>query len=190
MHVNPWRTGLIDRDRMLDMGGIVAVVQLSEITREPVGIIVGHLVHCKAVNDRNGDAAGGAALTQIALRLRTELHAFDLVYRVDGERFAILLPGADVDEAETIAQTLRAAVGAKRLCDGLSVTLSFGVSASKRGEPFDYRQVEAAAAAALYSAKPDGRKRDCAATHCPIAIDRRPDSTQSRAAARAACTSR
>jgi GGDEF domain-containing protein len=48
------------------------------------------------------------------------------------------------------------------LGDGIGVTMSFGVSASTRGTPFEYEPVFAAADEALYAAKADGR--DCVGT--------------------------
>jgi diguanylate cyclase (GGDEF)-like protein len=135
--------------------------QQSEITGEPVGMILGDLDQFKEVNDSQGHAAGDAALTDVAYLLRKRLRAFDLAYRIGGEEFLILLPGADTRECAEVAEDLRQAVAADTLGDGTSLTISFGVAASVRGEGFDYERVFAAADEALYEAKSEGRNRVC-----------------------------
>jgi diguanylate cyclase (GGDEF)-like protein len=150
-------TGLLNRKALASRAE--ELVQQSEVTGEPVGLIVGDVDHFKAINDNAGHAAGDAALADIARRLCTRLRAFDLVYRFGGEEFVVLLPGADLGETETLAETLRVAVAAQPLRDGRSVTMSFGVSASTRGESFRYREVLADTDAALYAAKRQGRDR-------------------------------
>jgi len=166
-------TGLLNRKALASRSE--ELVQQSEITGEPVGIIAGDIDCFKKVNDRCGHAAGDAALAHIAGRLRTQLRAFDLLYRLGGDEFVVLLPGADLGESEAIAETLRIAVDAEPLEDGSPVTMSFGVSASARGEPFRYRDVLAAADAVLYVAKNQGRDRVLAAPPHEYTNDRRQD---------------
>src|SRR5206468_7158073 len=128
-----------------------------EVTGEPVGMILGDLDRFKEVNDSHGHAAGDAALTDVAYLFRKRLRAFDLAYRIGGEEFLILLPGAGILECARLAEQLRAAVAANPVGDETPLTVSFGVSASGRGERFDYDLVFAAADAALYEAKAEGR---------------------------------
>jgi diguanylate cyclase (GGDEF)-like protein len=66
------------------------------------------------------------------------------------------MPGAETEECRTLADQLRRAVE-KTLGDSVNVTISLGVSASARGEMFDYDSVFASADAALYEAKQKGR---------------------------------
>lgn len=127
----------------------------ARVVQQPIGLIVGDLDHFKAVNDTHGHAVGDAVLRDVAYCLRKSLRAFDLAYRLGGEEFLVLLPGADAAEAGKVAETLRQAVIAA--CPGdLSVTMSFGISASPRTS-FDYEQVFDAADLALYEAKAGGR---------------------------------
>ena len=123
----------------------------------PVSVIACDLDHFKQVNDLYGHAAGDAVLVDVAYRLRKELRAFDLAYRLGGEEFLVILPGADVADGAVIAERLRGAVAAEPLA-GLEVTMSFGVSGSEGG-CFDHVAVLAAADAALYHAKAGGRDR-------------------------------
>ena len=120
-------------------------------------MILGDLDQFKEVNDSQGHAAGDAALTDVAYLLRKRLRAFDLAYRIGGEEFLILLPGANLGEARIMAEQLRSAVAADSVGDGTALTISFGVSASNRRERFDYDAVFAAADSALYKAKSEGR---------------------------------
>jgi diguanylate cyclase (GGDEF)-like protein len=148
-------TGMLNRKAL--MNRVSELAQQSEITGEPVGVILGDLDQFKAVNDSQGHAAGDAALTDVAYLLRKRLRAFDLAYRIGGEEFLILLPGADTRECARIAEDLRQTVAADSVGDGTRLTMSFGVSASGRGGGFDYDRVFAAADEALYEAKSDGR---------------------------------
>jgi diguanylate cyclase (GGDEF)-like protein len=137
------------------------LTQQSEITGRPVGVIVGDLDHFKLVNDSMGHAAGDAVLKDVAYRLRKRLRAFDLAYRIGGEEFLVLLPGAGPEETATYAEELRGAVEAQTAGDGIEMTMSFGVSGSPSGHAFDYHDIFANADAALYEAKRSGRNRVC-----------------------------
>jgi diguanylate cyclase (GGDEF)-like protein len=148
-------TGMLNRKALLNR--VAELAQQSEVTGEPVGMILGDLDRFKEINDSQGHAAGDAALTDVAYLLRKRLRAFDLAYRIGGEEFLILLPGASLGEAGILAEQLRTAVAAERVGDGTELTISFGVSASARGERFDYDLVFAAADSALYEAKSEGR---------------------------------
>jgi diguanylate cyclase (GGDEF)-like protein len=133
--------------------------QQSQVSGEPIGVIVADIDHFKVFNDRFGHARGDAILKEVAYLLRKQLRAFDLVYRLGGEEFLVLLPGSGLDEAAQIAEQLRQSVAVAELGGGIELTMSFGVSASTRGEPFEYETVFAAADEALYAAKADGRDR-------------------------------
>lgn len=152
-------TGMLNRKAL--MNRVVELAQQSEVTGEPIGLILGDLDRFKEVNDSEGHAAGDAALTDVAYLLRKRLRAFDLAYRIGGEEFLILLPGADTRVCARIAEDLRQAVAADAVGDGTKLTISFGVSASARGGGFDYAKVFAAADEALYEAKSEGRNRVC-----------------------------
>ena len=152
-------TGMLNRKALINR--VVELTQLSEVTGEPVGMILGDLDRFKDVNDSQGHAAGDAALTDVGYLVRKRLRAFDLAYRVGGEEFLIVLPGAETPKCAAIAEDLRRAVAADTVGDGTTLTISFGVSASARGAGFDYARVFAAADEALYEAKSEGRNRVC-----------------------------
>jgi diguanylate cyclase (GGDEF)-like protein len=134
--------------------------QQSMLTGEPVGVVVGDLDHFKRINDSDGHHAGDVVLREVAYVIRKTLRAFDLAYRLGGEEFLILVPGADIEQAMDLAERLRDAVEAEPV-GGHRVTISFGASASERGTRFDYDEVFAKADASLYAAKRAGRNRVC-----------------------------
>ena len=123
--------------------------------QQPIGLIVADLDHFKEVNDTHGHATGDSVLRDIAYCLRKRLRAFDLAYRLGGEEFLVLLPGADAHQAAILAEDLRQTISGSHH-SGLPVTMSFGVSASQPSS-FDYDRAFEAADHALYAAKAAGR---------------------------------
>jgi diguanylate cyclase (GGDEF)-like protein len=160
-------TGMLNRNALSVR--IHELAQQSEITGEPVGVIVGDLDRFKDVNDTRGHATGDAVLKEVAYLLRKQLRAFDLAYRLGGEEFLILVPGSGLEQTAELAERLRAAVADERLASGVPITMSFGVGASQ-DRRFDYTDVFARADAALYAAKRSGRNRVCLSDQ-PHAID-------------------
>jgi diguanylate cyclase (GGDEF)-like protein len=150
-------TGMLNRNALQTR--IAELTQQAEILREPVALVVGDLDNFKAINDGHGHAVGDAVLKDVAYRMRKALRAYDLAYRLGGEEFLIVLPGADSAHAVAVAETLRAAIADEPIA-GVPVTISFGVSASPPGE-FEYDEVFAQADLALYRSKQDGRNRVC-----------------------------
>lgn len=154
-------TGLLNRHALASR--VEELVQRSAVTSEPIGVIIADIDHFKRINDEHGHQVGDSVLKDLAYLLRKELRAFDLAYRIGGEEFLLLLPGADLEETREFAQRLHQAVGSGRR-GGLRVTMSFGVSCSCYGDTFDYDSVFEAADAALYEAKNSGRNRVCVST--------------------------
>jgi diguanylate cyclase (GGDEF)-like protein len=149
-------TGMLNRgalgSRMIELG------QQSEVSGDPVGLVLADVDCFKRVNDTHGHGTGDAVLRDIAYRLRKRTRAFDLAYRVGGDEFVLVLPGSDATGALALADQLCAAITDEAF-GGVEVTLSCGVAASRPGTPFLYEEVFAAADAALYEAKRDGRNR-------------------------------
>jgi diguanylate cyclase (GGDEF)-like protein len=148
-------TGMLNR-RALD-ARLRELSAQAELTGEPIGVVIGDLDHFKRINDDHGHAAGDAVLVDTAYALRKELRAFDLAYRMGGEEFLIVLPGATLAESAGLAERLRSAVSLEPRY-GQLVTMSFGVACSSGGR-FDPAEVIAAADGALYNAKAGGRNR-------------------------------
>ena len=160
-------TGMLNRKALANRTAELA--QQSALTGEPIGLILGDLDNFKAVNDTHGHVTGDAALRDVAYLLRKRLRAFDLAYRIGGEEFLVVLPGADVEQARELADDLRETVRSATIGGRLRVTMSFGVTASRRGTRFDYETAFAECDAALYEAKRAGRDRVCIAPVAPAA---------------------
>jgi diguanylate cyclase (GGDEF)-like protein len=151
-------TQMLNRKALISRAAELA--QQTALTRRPVGVVLGDLDHFKQVNDGAGHQVGDAVLRDVAFRWRLSLRAYEMAYRLGGEEFLVLLPGASLAEAEEVAERLRASVGAAPV-SGQAVTMSFGVAASVEGEPFDFDTLYARADRALYRAKAGGRDRVC-----------------------------
>ena len=116
----------------------------------------------KSINDTYGHQAGDIALRALAEHFRQGIRAFDLIGRIGGEEFAILLPNTDLDGAVTLAERLRETLSALRLkVDGgteLAVAVSIG-AASLLPTDASLDILFARADKALYRAKEGGRNR-------------------------------
>jgi diguanylate cyclase (GGDEF)-like protein len=129
-------------------------------TGAAVAVVVLDVDRFKAVNDAHGHAAGDAVLRAVAARAAAAIRAGDLLARIGGEEFGILLPGADLARAADAAERLRAALAAAPIeaaGRALAVTASFGCAALAPGERPE--ALLARADARLYDAKRDGRNR-------------------------------
>ena len=148
-------TGMLNRKALASR--VAELEQQSLVSGEPVGLVVGDLDRFKEVNDSCGHATGDAVLKEVAYAMRKELRAFDLAYRLGGEEFLVVLPGADSDTSALLAERLRDVLASGSFSGGRRVTMSFGVSASPRGRRFEYQTVFAEADEALFEAKRGGR---------------------------------
>jgi diguanylate cyclase (GGDEF)-like protein len=148
-------TGMLNRKALA--ARVSELTEQSRVSGEPIGLIVGDLDRFKEVNDSLGHSVGDAVLRDVARVLRTQLRAFDLVYRLGGEEFLVLLPGCGLERSLERAERLRESVAEARLAADVRLTMSFGVSASGPGGEFDYETVFAQADFALYEAKRGGR---------------------------------
>jgi diguanylate cyclase (GGDEF)-like protein len=159
-------TGLLNRTALT--ARVAELEQQSALTGEPVGLIVCDIDHFKSVNDTLGHAGGDIILSDVAYQLRKHLRAFDLVYRIGGEEFLVLLPGSNLESSGGLADELHSAISESSFGTGTRITMSLGVSASTESETFEYPSVFAAADLALYEAKRSGRDRVCVAGRDPV----------------------
>jgi len=116
--------------------------------------------HFKRVNDQFGHGVGDQVLQRLVHLLAAQLRQGDLLARVGGEEFVLLLPGAEWPAARAIAERLRQAVESDdwgALAPQLQVTISLGLAQRQAGE--DYEALVGRADAALYRAKTGGRNR-------------------------------
>jgi diguanylate cyclase (GGDEF)-like protein len=148
-------TGLLNRTSL--QARFAEIAQQAAQTGDAVCMLVCDLDRFKAVNDRYGHERGDTVLKDAALVLRRQLRAFELVYRLGGEEFLVVLPGTSLGEGHDVAERARAALAAARPGE-LPVTISIGVAAAS-GDDVAYESLFRAADAALYEAKRTGRDR-------------------------------
>jgi two-component system cell cycle response regulator len=117
--------------------------------------------HFKEVNDTMGHLAGDAVLRQLGAVVRNRMRRDDIVARIGGEEFAVLLPEVDATAGTEVAEDLRKMVESTPFrfeSDTLHVTISIGVTAWKQGFATGDDIVKAADDK-LYEAKRSGRNR-------------------------------
>jgi diguanylate cyclase (GGDEF)-like protein len=117
--------------------------------------------HFKGVNDRYGHAVGDEALVVVANACLAGKRSSDIVGRIGGEEFVMLLPETDLDQARIVAERVRQSVAASALRAHevhFNLTASVGFAAATVGMS-GFEAMLHAADQALYQAKAEGRNR-------------------------------
>ena len=152
-------TGLANRRAFFD----AAELELRRWERapRPLSVVMVDADHFKAVNDAHGHAAGDAVLRHLAAGLCATFRAMDVIARIGGEEFLVLMPGTTLEEAEMAAARLCHNVAQQTVeVDGVPIryTVSAGVAAMEDGLGGVDALIKRADAA-LYAAKSNGRNR-------------------------------
>jgi diguanylate cyclase (GGDEF)-like protein len=146
-------TGLLNRKGLEQRFSELA--EQARLMGAPISMLVCDLDHFKQVNDLHGHATGDAVLRDVAYALRKQLRSFELIYRLGGEEFLIVLPGATGDDAALLGQRLCDSV---RECHTQSLELTISVGcATQWGPDLEFDLLFEAADRALYDAKAAGR---------------------------------
>lgn len=154
-------TGLANRRAFFETGAL----ELERCARHglPLSVLMFDADHFKAINDGHGHAAGDAVLRHVADTLAAGFREADMVARLGGEEFAVLLPGLPLAEAQAAAERVclqlrhtPARVGSVEI----ACTVSAGV-AQRDGSADDLDGLLQRADFALYAAKAAGRDRVC-----------------------------
>lgn len=178
MSVRDSLTGLYNR-RYMDEA-LLQMLQRASRRKEQVAILMLDIDHFRNFNDSFGHQAGDAVLQELGRFIRTATRADDLACRYGGEEFAIVLSSSTVEAAARRAEEIRQGVKLLTLVDGEQslgeITVSLGVAIFPDNGT-DPKTLIAAADAALYQAKRNGRDRvivfaeksDQAVAHTPAA---------------------
>lgn len=142
-------------------------IEMRRTRREqvPLALLLCDVDFFKPFNDHQGHAAGDECLRSVAHTLRRSLvRAGDMVARVGGEEFAVLIPNASLEDAWRVAEHLRAAVQASAIAHPKSavsgvVTVSIGLALTQPDAPLEFDALYRQADEALYRAKEAGRNR-------------------------------
>jgi two-component system cell cycle response regulator len=153
-------TGLNNR-RFLE-NHLATMLDNARVRRTPLTLMIFDIDHFKQVNDTYGHGSGDEVLRRFADRLRRVIRSGDLLCRLGGEEFVIVMPGVDVAAAARIAERARLAIQAEQfviegVAGAIVVTASIGVAGRAPDDDADalYRRADRA----LYRAKSEGRNR-------------------------------
>ncbi len=130
-------------------------------SNKPVSILMFDIDHFKRVNDTFGHDVGDEVLREVAIRSARNLRNFDLVARLGGEEFVVIMPDTDGEAAVMVAERLRQRIGdtsflISATVGEITVTVSVGVAVGGRvGDTVD--TLIKRADEALYEAKRSGR---------------------------------
>jgi diguanylate cyclase (GGDEF)-like protein/PAS domain S-box-containing protein len=157
-------TGVANRARFFEL----AQAEISRWKRfgQPLSALMIDVDHFKAVNDAHGHAAGDAVLKAVAQCFLSSLRSIDVLGRMGGEEFALLLPSIDLEGAQLVAERLRrSALNLRPTFEGaeIPVTVSIGCAATEEGMA-SIDDLLKAADEALYQAKRNGRNQVAAKT--------------------------
>jgi len=152
-------TGLLDRRRF--RSELDQYASFSERYGGQGAVMIIDIDSLKAVNDSLGHHAGDTMLREISNVLRERVRATDIVARLSGDEFAVLMPQTDVEGAVQLAEDLRSRVAevARPAPEADAVTISVGVATFGGGRNGGSEAVLLAADEAMYRAKEEGRNR-------------------------------
>ena len=138
----------------------------------PLSLVMIDADHFKKINDTHGHAVGDAVLRHISRLMGVTFRQVDVMARIGGEEFAVLLPSADLASAQRVAERLRAALDAQPAptdAGPVRCTVSIGIATMDEATP----SVEALLKRgdeALYAAKHSGRNRVCGLAAVPAKL--------------------
>lgn len=152
-------TGLYNR-RSLFREGIRAFDKALQ-SQAPMAVLMLDLDHFKQINDRWGHAAGDEALRFVARTLRQELRDEDIIGRIGGEEFAVVLRITGNDDVRIITRRLLDAIATKgQEIQGLPLYVSASIGGAEKADRHKtFADMMIEADAALYNAKDKGRNR-------------------------------
>lgn len=141
---------------------VLKQMQALSQSQTPSSLLVLDIDHFKQFNDKHGHLVGDKVLSYIAIALKQSVKGTDFVARYGGEEFAILLPDTSIDDAVTLAESIRKVIADRKLTIGKdkklslgSITVSVGVSTLNISD--DRESYFVRADEALYRAKSSGR---------------------------------
>ncbi|MFV3130737.1 PleD family two-component system response regulator [Niveispirillum sp. KHB5.9] len=136
---------------------------------KPVSALLFDIDHFKVVNDTWGHGVGDEVLKEVAQRASRNLRNFDLVARMGGEEFVVIMPDTDANQAMVVAERLRRRIAEESFAVSapvgkIDVTISIGVAVADStldadGKPESGDNLLRRADTALYQAKRSGRNR-------------------------------
>ena len=157
-------TGVLNHRAFMDRAK--SAFELARRYQRPISMLMIDVDHFKRVNDTFGHQAGDLVLVRLCEQINKSLRGPDMVGRVGGEEFAVILPETGVEQTvqitERLLKSIRDEVLEVKPETAVNVTVSIGVATVPPLAP-DLDAVMMAADRALYQAKSMGRDRCCTA---------------------------
>jgi two-component system, cell cycle response regulator len=153
-------TGLNNR-RFLETH-LAATLEQSRVRRKPLALMILDIDHFKQVNDTYGHHAGDEVLKGFAQRIRRIIRGGDLLCRLGGEEFVVVMPNVSLEVARKIAERARVSIEeAPFVIDeaGRAITVTVSIGLAERGRDSDAETLYQRADRALYRSKSEGRNR-------------------------------
>ncbi len=129
MATHDFLTGLFNRRRFSELAE--AEVRRCVRYRHHISLVMFDIDHFKHINDTHGHRTGDAVLKEISTRAAQAIRTMDVLARVGGEEFMVMLPDTDGDGGQQTAERIRDAIRSRPIQIGnlaLSITASFGLS--------------------------------------------------------------
>jgi two-component system, cell cycle response regulator len=153
-------TGLNNR-RFLE-SHLATMIENARARRLPLSLMILDIDHFKRVNDTYGHDCGDEVLKGFADRLRAIIRGGDLLCRLGGEEFVIVMPNVTLEAAGKIAERARIAIQEEPIAvdkNGAAIAITVSIGLAERGASGDADSLYRRADRALYRSKTDGRNR-------------------------------
>ena len=134
---------------------IASEISRAERERKPLSCILLDIDRFKQVNDTLGHHAGDQVLRELSAMLRQAVRAYDIVARWGGEEFLLVLPGADLEAARSLAERIR--IGVQKLPTSAFGGLTISAGVAEFDAHYDFEATLRLADRRLYEAKSGGR---------------------------------
>ena len=129
---------------------------------KPLSLMILDIDHFKMVNDNYGHDAGDEVLKAFGARIKRVVRVADLICRMGGEEFVVVMPNTSIDMAEVIAERIRSSIQGARFqidASGRSIPVTVSIGLADRRNDLAPDVVYKRADKALYRAKTEGRNR-------------------------------
>jgi diguanylate cyclase (GGDEF)-like protein len=134
---------------------IAGEISRAERERKPLSCIMLDIDRFKQVNDTLGHQGGDEVLRELSTMLRQSVRAYDIVARWGGEEFLLILPGADLEAARSLAERIR--LGVQRLPKSVPGSVTISAGAAEFDADYDFEATLRTADRRMYEAKAAGR---------------------------------
>lgn len=153
-------TGLPNRVPLYDY--FKYVLNLAKRNNQAFAIMFLDLDHFKEINDTLGHNVGDTLLIEVSLRLRSLMREVDMITRLGGDEFIIIMPETPMLGAEQVSKKLLEVISTPYYIDSheLNITVSIGI-ALYPFDGLDFETLSKNADTAMYQAKAKGRNQYC-----------------------------